>query len=134
MNSIMSDTAHLMNNYGQRELTLVRGQGAYLFDEHGKDYLDFTAGIAVCNLGHANPKITEAIRTQAETLLHCSNLYLIPKQLEAASKLAALSGLDRVLFCNSGTEANEGALKLARKYGTMQNPQKTKILSLPGSF
>ncbi|OFW80318.1 MAG: acetylornithine aminotransferase [Alicyclobacillus sp. RIFOXYA1_FULL_53_8] len=125
----------LMNNYGQRSLEMVRGDGAYLYDQTGKQYLDFTAGIAVCNLGHAHPSITETISRQAATLIHCSNLYLNPEQQRLARSLSALSGLDEVFFCNSGTEANEAAIKLARKYAAFrQETQRTRIVSLPNAF
>ncbi len=125
---------YLMNNFGERALTMVRGEGAYLYDEVGKRYLDFTAGIAVCSLGHAHPRVTEAIANQAKILMHCSNLYNILGQNRVAQRLCALSGMGRALFCNSGTEANEGALKLARKYAAEFHPAKTKVLSLPRAF
>ncbi len=125
---------HLMNNYGTRSIRMVRGEGAYLFDEQGKKYLDFTAGIAVCSLGHCHKRVAEAIINQANTLVHCSNLYEIPLQEEVASRLCELSGLNKVLFCNSGTEANEAALKLARKYASNENKNRTKVLSLPHAF
>jgi acetylornithine/N-succinyldiaminopimelate aminotransferase len=125
---------HLMNNYGTRSIAMVRGEGAWLYDASGKKYLDFTAGIAVCSLGHCHQLVTEAIRAQANTLMHCSNLYQIPLQETVASELCALSGLAKALFCNSGTEANEGALKLARKYAANQGAGRTKLLSLPHAF
>ncbi len=125
---------HLMNNYGERSITIVRGDGAYLFDEFGKQYLDFAAGIAVVSLGHANPDVTQAIATQAGAVIHCSNLYQIPGQMRVADRLCELSGLDRAFFCNSGTEANECAMKLARKYAAKENQLRTKIVSLPGAF
>lgn len=125
----------VMNNYGQRNLQLVRGNGVYLYDESGRDYLDMTAGIAVCALGHAHPELVEVIRNQAETLLHCSNLYLNPWQMKLASDLTRLSGLSQAFFCNSGTEANEGAIKLARKYAFERGePERVEIVSLPGGF
>lgn len=127
--------SRLMNNYGKRSLEIVRGSGAYLYDQMGKEYLDFTAGIAVCNLGHAHPAVTETISRQAATLIHCSNLYLNPEQQRLARALAHLSGLDEVFFCNSGTEANEAAMKLARKYAAFRGePHRTRIVSLPNSF
>ena len=133
--SSQTTPSNLMNNYGTRSLEIVRGEGMYLYDAADRQYLDFTAGIAVCALGHAHPAVAEALTTQAQTLLHCSNLYEIPQQKQLATKLAALSGLDQVLFCNSGTEANEAALKLARKYAATRNePQRTQIVSLPGAF
>lgn len=124
----------LFKNYGTHRLSMVRGDGVWLYDDKGSRYLDFTAGIAVCSLGHAHPAVTEAIVRQAQTLIHCSNLYGVPAQLRVAKKLTEESGLGRVLFCNSGAEANEGALKLARRYGTRIRADKTKLISLPGAF
>ena len=97
----------LMNTYGQRALTLVKGEGAYVWDDHGKKYLDALAGIAVCGLGHAHPAVTAAVTHQAQTLAHCSNLYNIPAQEALADKLSALSGMRNMFFSNSGAEANE---------------------------
>src|SRR5690606_26497967 len=113
-------TGTLMNTYGQRSLTLVRGQGATVWDENGKAYLDALAGIAVCGLGHAHPAVSRAVQQQAETLVHCSNLYNIPVQKQLADKLCQLSGMTNVFFGNSGAEANEAAIKLARMYGNQR--------------
>lgn len=125
----------VMDNYGPRQITLVRGHGAHVYDDSGKAYLDLTAGIAVCALGHAHAAITQAIVEQAETLLHCSNLYLNPWQLATATKLTKLSGLDQAFFCNSGTEANEAAIKLARKVAAVRGEtDRVEIVSLPGAF
>lgn len=125
----------LMNNYGSRAIELVRGQGAYLYDTDGKEYLDFTAGIAVCNLGHAHPAVAGALAEQAQTLVHCSNLYLIPGQVRLAEKLTALSGLDQAFFCNSGAEANEAAIKLSRRYAWQKGEtERTQIVTLPSAF
>lgn len=107
----------LMNTYGQRALTLVKGEGAYVWDDHGKKYLDALAGIAVCGLGHAHPAVTAAVTHQAQTLAHCSNLYNIPAQEALADKLSALSGMRNMFFSNSGAEANEAAIKIARLHG-----------------
>lgn len=139
MTTAVQTKQHLFNNYGQRALTMVSGQGAYLYDETGKEYLDFTAGIAVCNLGHAHPGVAQVIAEQASTLIHISNLYAIPGQFALAEKLASLSGLAddvKVLFVNSGTEANEAALKLARRYQMQQGhgEEKSRVLSLPKAF
>ncbi|QRF23889.1 aspartate aminotransferase family protein [Alicyclobacillus sp. TC] len=134
MNSREEVSLMLFQNYGSRELTIVRGQGVWLYDEQGRDYLDMTAGIAVTSLGHAHPRLVEAISHQAATLLHCSNLYQIPQQEEVAKKLIEFSGLDAAFFCNSGAEANEAALKLARRYASTQHAEKTILLSLPGAF
>ncbi|MCL6632697.1 MAG: aspartate aminotransferase family protein [Alicyclobacillus herbarius] len=125
----------LMGNYGQPPITVVRGQGVYLYDSEGRSYLDFTAGIAVCNLGHADPDVTRAIQDQAETLVHCSNLYGHPLREKLAARLAECSGLDQVFFCNSGAEANEAAIKLARRSAWQRGfREKNVIVSLPGGF
>jgi acetylornithine aminotransferase len=108
--------AVIASTYQRFPLVLVKGNGCTVFDSEGKSYLDFVAGIAVCNLGHAHPKIAEALATQAESLLHVSNLYYTVPQTELASWLVEKSFADRVFFCNSGAEANEAAIKLARKY------------------
>lgn len=126
---------NLMNNYGDRDLEMVRGEGAYLYDAEDTQYLDFTAGIAVCNLGHAHPAVTEAIRHQAGQLVHCSNLYEIPGQKRVAQRLTALSGLSQAFFCNSGAEANEAAMKLARKHAWLRGErERTTLISLRGAF
>ena len=98
---------------------LVRGEGSRVFDNDGKSYLDFTAGWAVLNLGHSHPAVTEAIREQAGLILQMSNLFYTTPQLDLARTIVENSSLDRVFFCNSGAEANEGASKLARKYGKL---------------
>jgi predicted acetylornithine/succinylornithine family transaminase len=107
---------HIMNTYARFPIALVRGAGMKVWDADGKEYLDFLAGIAVCNLGHCHPKVTEAITLQAGKLLHVSNLYHIEPQALLAEWLTSHTFADRVFFCNSGAEANEGAIKLARKY------------------
>ncbi len=111
----MSD--HLMNTYARQPVAFVRGEGAYLWDEAGKRYLDAVAGVAVNGLGHAHPRLVKAISEQAASLIHTSNLYRVLRQEELAERLCELSGMDRVFFCNSGCEANEAAIKLARLYG-----------------
>lgn len=126
----------LMNNYGEREITMVRGEGARLWDSTGKEYLDFLGGIAVCSLGHCPPTVIRAIRTQSEKLLHTSNFFLFEPQIRLAELIAAATGMDKVTFQNSGTEATEAAMKLARyyankKYGVGKRPN---ILTLTGSF
>ncbi len=107
---------YIMNTYGRYPLSLVRGQGSYLWDADGNTYLDFVGGIAVCVLGHCHPELLATLKRQAETLWHISNLYWIKPQVQAAARLVAASGMDKVFFCNSGAEANEAALKLGRKY------------------
>lgn len=129
------NSRHVMGNYGARGLCMERGEGVYLYDVRGRRYLDFTAGIAVCALGHAHPQITATLAEQAGTLIHCSNLYENPQQNRLATRLAELSGLDQAFFCNSGTEANEAAIKLARRYAYLAGQHhRTRIVSLPRAF
>ena len=108
---------HVMTTYGRFPLTLTRGAGCRVWDDQGNEYLDFVAGIATCTLGHAHPVMVEAVTQQIQTLHHVSNLYYIPEQGALAQWLTEHSCTDRVFFCNSGAEANEAAIKLARKYG-----------------
>ena len=124
----------LMQNYGNRTLTLVRGEGNYLWDDSGRRYLDALSGIAVCGLGHCHPAVTQAIQEQAQTLLHVSNLYNIPPQEQLAEKLVAVSGMDNVFFSNSGAEANEAAIKLARRLGNERGLACPKIVVTEGAF
>jgi len=106
-----------MNNYGGRfDVTFVKGEGSRLYDSNGKDYIDFASGIAVSSVGHAHPKWAQAVSQQAATLAHVSNLYGTLPAAKLAEKLTAISGMDKAFFCNSGAEANEAAIKLARKY------------------
>ena len=126
---------YVMTTYGRTPLAFVRGQGCRLWDVDGKAYLDFVAGLAVCNLGHCPPRVVEAIRDQAGRLLHVSNLYHIPGQAELARRIVEHSFGDRVFFCNSGAEANEGAIKLARRYEhCVRNGSRFEILTMTGSF
>ncbi|WP_346837018.1 aspartate aminotransferase family protein [Microbulbifer sp. SAOS-129_SWC] len=127
-------TPALMHNYGNRTLTLVRGEGNYVWDDAGRRYLDALSGIAVCGLGHCHPAVTEALCDQANTLLHVSNLYNIPAQEQLADKLVSLSGMDNVFFSNSGAEANEAAIKLARKLGNERGYAVPKIVVMEGAF
>lgn len=108
---------HVMATYGRFPIALERGEGCRVWDSTGREYLDFVAGIATCTLGHANSAMVEAVTAQIKKLHHVSNLYYIPEQGELAQWLTERSCADRVFFCNSGAEANEGAIKLARKYG-----------------
>lgn len=124
----------LMNTYGSRSLTLVRGEGSRVWDQNGNSYLDAIAGIAVCGLGYSHPAITAAISEQAATLLHVSNLYNIPQQQRLADLLIGQSGMDRVFFSNSGAEANEAAIKIARKYGNDKGVKNPTIIVMSGSF
>ncbi|BBA68700.1 acetylornithine transaminase [Geobacter sulfurreducens] len=107
---------YIMKTYGRYPLVPVRGEGCRVWDADGKEYLDFLAGVAVNNLGHCHPKVVEALRKQAAEMIHCSNYYHIPNQIELAELLCAHSFADKVFFCNSGAEANEAAIKLARKH------------------
>jgi acetylornithine aminotransferase len=107
---------YIMQTYGRYPLVPVRGEGCRLWDADGKEYLDFLAGVAVNNLGHCHPRVVAALQKQAAELIHCSNYYHIPSQIELAELLCSHSFADRAFFCNSGAEANEAAIKLARKY------------------
>lgn len=128
------NSAYLMNNYGTRTLSLVKGEGRYVWDSEGRRYLDALMGIAVCGLGHAHPAVTEAISRQAGTLIHSSNLYLIPQQQELAEKLCSVSGMEKVFFSNSGAEANEAAIKLARLYGHQKGIEKPTVIVMENCF
>lgn len=125
----------LMNTYKRFPMVLERGTGATVWDINGKSYLDFVAGIAVCNLGHAHPRIAQAVARQAEKLLHVSNLYYTIPQIELAEQLTEISFADRVFFCNSGAEANEAAIKLTRRYFKKKGQaQRFKIITMEQSF
>lgn len=126
---------YVMNTYGRHEFALVRGQGSYVWDADGNKYLDMVAGIAVNNVGHCHPKVVDAIARQAGILLHCSNLYWIEPQVKLAKLLTEHSFADRVFFCNSGTEANEAAIKLARKrFHLKYGPGRAEIIAAQHSF
>ncbi len=125
---------HLMNTYSRQPVAFVRGEGAYLWDEAGKRYLDAVAGVAVNGLGHAHPKLVKAIADQAASLIHSSNLYRVLRQEELADKLCELSGMDRAFFCNSGCEANEAAIKLARLYGHNKGIEVPTIIVMEKAF
>lgn len=131
--SIAHET-RLMSTYKRLEVAFTRGQGPWLWDEHGNKYLDALSGIAVCGLGHAHARISAALREQASLLWHTSNLYGIPLQQELGHKLTRLAGLDKVFFCNSGAEANEAAIKLARLFGHGKGIARPEILVMEGSF
>ncbi len=124
---------HLMATYRPLPVAFVRGQGCRLWDTEGREYLDFVAGIAVMATGHCHPKVVEAVQRQAAQIVHTSNLYWIEPQIRLAEKLTDLTFADRCFFCNSGTEANEAALKLARKWG-QQHQRGPGILAAYGSF
>ena len=126
--------SHLMPVFGRQPISFVRGRGSYLYTEDGTEYFDALTGIAVCGLGHAHPVIAEAIADQAATLIHTSNLFEVPWQTAAAQKLAEVSGMEEIFFSNSGAESNEGAIKIARKFGSMQGIAHPKIIVANHSF
>ncbi len=123
-----------MSTYNRLPLTFSRGEGVWLEDIEGKKYLDAISGIAVCGLGHCHPDISKAICEQASTLVHTSNMYEIPLQTQLADRLADLTGMDKVFFANSGAEANEAAIKIARLYGHKKDIDTPSILVCEGSF
>ncbi len=125
----------VMETYKRMNITPTKGKGSWLFDENGDRYLDFIAGIATNSLGHAHPALVKAIQEQAAELIHCSNLYEIPLQAEVAEMLTASTDFDKVFFCNSGTEAVETAIKLARKHAYNEyGPEKSEVLAFTNSF
>lgn len=126
--------SHLMPVFGRQPISFVRGRGSYLYTEDGTEYLDALTGIAVCGLGHSHPAVTEAIAEQAATLIHTSNIFEVPWQTAAAQKLAEVSGMEEIFFSNSGAESNEGAIKIARKFGHMQGIATPKIIVADHSF
>ncbi len=129
------ESRHVLQTYRRQPVAFVRGSGPRLWDTDGNEYLDFVSGIGVASLGHAHPGLAAAIAEQASTLLHTSNLYYHPYQAEAADRLTALSGLDRVFFCNSGAEANEACLKFARRYWHTQGVKgRTGFVAVEGGF
>lgn len=131
----MTKTAdHLMNTYARLPVTFVSGSGAILRDADYQEYLDAVSGIAVCSLGHAHPAISEAVCDQAGQLIHTSNLYQVEKQTQLADELIELSEMDRVFFCNSGAEANETAIKIARKYAHQKEIERPQIIVMENSF
>ena len=130
----MEQSKHLMQNYSRLPISFVRGEGAWLYDDQGKQYLDALSGIAVCGLGHCHPAVTEAVCKQAGTLVHTSNLFGIDKQGELADRLSAVSGMDTAFFSNSGAEANEAAIKLARLWGHGKGVEQPTIIVTKGSF
>ncbi len=127
-------TDYLMKNYAPLPVTFTKGEGALLWDENGEKYLDVLSGVAVCSLGHAHPEVAMAIAKQAEQLIHTSNWYHIAHQQELAAELCGLSGMDNIFFGNSGAEANEAAIKLARLYGHQKDIDEPAIIVMDGSF
>ena len=128
------NSPHLMHTYARFPVRLVNGQGSRVWDDQGKRYLDFISGIAVNTLGHAHPALARAVCQQAETLVHCSNLFHIPQQERLAEVLCRLSGLDAAFFCNSGAEANEAAIKLARRYWYERGSPRRTVITATQSF
>ncbi|WP_018861662.1 MULTISPECIES: acetylornithine transaminase [unclassified Thioalkalivibrio] len=124
----------LQNTYSRLPVAFERGEGAWLWDTEGNRYLDALSGIAVCGLGHAHPKVAHAICDQAQTLVHTSNLFRIPLQEQLARRLCALSDMNQAFFCNSGAEANEAAIKLARLHARRRGVEKPKVIVMHGSF
>ncbi|MEX2104532.1 MAG: aspartate aminotransferase family protein [Bacilli bacterium] len=130
-----STTSSLMPTYNRFPLTIVKGKGSYVWDEQGKQYLDFTSGIATCNLGHAPDVVKEKVQQQLDVLWHCSNLYNIPVQQNLANVLVEHSCADQAFFCNSGAEANEAAIKIARRYAqTIKQNDAFEIITFTHSF
>jgi acetylornithine/N-succinyldiaminopimelate aminotransferase len=125
---------HLMNTYGRQPVTFVKGEGVWLTDTAGDRYLDALSGVAVNGLGHAHPKFTAALNAQVARLIHVSNIYQIAEQSALADKLAEISGMDKIFFCNSGCEANEAAIKLARLYGHNKGIDHPEIIVMDHSF
>ena len=132
--STADPAAHLMNTYGRLPMTVSHGQGVYVWDTAGKRYLDALAGIAVNTLGHNHPRLVPALQDQVSKIIHSCNYYHIPLQQQLADKLVALSGMSNVFFCNSGLEANEAALKMARKFGHDKGIDKPEIVVYDKAF
>ena len=123
-----------MNTYKRTGLVIDHGKGATLYADDGTEYVDFTAGIGVNSLGHAHPALVAAIAEQAAKVIHVSNYFLTDVSIQVAERLCSIAGFDKVFFCNSGAEANEGLIKIARKNGSSKNPDKNLIVTLNGSF
>ena len=135
MKSMQQAEKALLHTYNRFPVVFDYGKGVYLYDTEGKEYLDFAAGIAVCSLGYGNEKYTESLKKQVDKLLHTSNLYYNEPTTEAAEKLLRVSGMDRVFFTNSGTEAIEGAMKAAKKYAyTRDGHAGHEIIAMNHSF
>ena len=132
--STADPAAHLMNTYGRLPMTVSHGQGVYVWDTSGKRYVDALAGIAVNTLGHNHPKLVPALQDQVSKIMHSCNYYHIPLQQQLADKLVELSGMSNVFFCNSGLEANEAALKMARKFGHSKGIEKPEIVVYDKAF
>ena len=125
---------HVMPTYSRVPIALSHGRGCWLWDTQGREYLDGLGGIAVNTLGHAHPKLVPALQNQVARLIHSSNYYHVPLQEQLAAKLCELSGLSKVFFCNSGLEANEAALKIARKFGHDKGIERPEIVVCERAF
>jgi predicted acetylornithine/succinylornithine family transaminase len=134
MHWVEKDKKYIMHTYPRHPIIVTKAKGYKVWDEKGKEYIDLFAGISVCNLGHCHPEVIKAVEAQIYRLFHISNLYYTIPQIELAELLVKHSFADKVFFCNSGAEANEGAIKLARKWGKQFSPPKYKIITLEGSF
>lgn len=128
------DERCVMSTYARQPVLFVKGCGARLWDSEGKEYLDFLGGIAVDAIGHCHPRVVRAVQEQAQRLLHVSNLFYTEPQFRLAEKLTAVAGMEKVFFCNSGAEANECALKIARKWGKRKEPPAVEIVAVEGAF
>ncbi len=134
MNATTPPESHVMSTYGRLDLAISHGQGCWVWDVKGRRYLDGLAGIAVNTLGHGHPRLVPALQDQVAKLIHTSNYYHVPLQEQLADKLCELSGLSKVFFCNSGLEANEAALKIARKFGHDRGNDNPEVLVFEGAF
>src|ERR1700704_5882781 len=130
----MTPASTLMNTYGRMPVRFTHGQGAWLWDDTGKKYLDALAGIAVNTLGHAHPRLTAVITAQVSRLMHVSHYYLIGESEKLADKLTAISGMENAFFCNSGCEANEAAIKIARLYGHQRGVESPATIVMENAF
>ena len=135
-NDMLADSQkYIMNTYSRQPLVLVKGRGARVYDSDGREYLDFVSGVAVNNLGHCHPRVVVALQKQAQRLMHVSNHYHNEPQINLAKALVANSFADKVFFCNSGTEAIEAAIKLARRYAReVLKKNRYEIITMYGSF
>ena len=125
---------HVMTTYGRQPIAFTHGEGSWLWDLEGKRYLDCVSGVAVNGLGHAHPRLVAAICAQASRAMHVSNLYQIPEQEHLAARLCALADMDNAFFCNSGCEANEASIKLARQYGHQRGVGTPAIIVMENAF
>ena len=123
----------LMNTYNRKKVSFTKGEGAYLWDDKNNKYLDALCGLAVTSLGHSHPEISKVIYDQSKTLIHTSNAFIIEQQEKLAERLCKLSGLENAFFCNSGAEAVEAAIKIARKYGNDNEIDNPKIIVMENS-